>query len=568
MHTEALRSAGVVLALPEHILSFNLSGLQRLADNRMADAAPMIRVQGWLRKYCRDVLDECDSILAVRTQLIYPSGTQKAIDGHPHRWQIVETLLQLVNDQLWNLRQEYPHSLEVINRAPDSFPLMCFLTKDVEDALLTRLTDRICTGRTSIIPATGYTFSDWKVIRQYVSEARVSPVVVEKVHQIFRDNAIAQQNLNLVRGLLVHRILLLALKKRWNVQYGLHPFRDPIAVPYSARGVPSEQSEWGHPDVAILLTCLAFYYQGLSNSQLRLSLECIGKADDPFGEYDRWIQSVINIPGSFREWTAINLDDEIQIESLWRQVRFNTSVINYFLNESVFPKHAKQFEVKLQTSGWDIPQSASHPSSAMNSNRSSIAKRSAMTTGFSGTNDSRILLPLNIKQQDLPGLLHTNAMVLTSLLQPRNRHFEVAVDRYGKRLSEVGLLQRLEELGIRVLIDAGAQILEMDNHSLVTAWLRICFKAPAAVYFNAENKPFVRYRQGHQVPLLASPFAENLADCLVYLDEAHTRGTDLKIPVGACGALTLGLGQTKDHTVQGKRASGAHHNLLKLTNPF
>jgi hypothetical protein len=38
----------------------------------------------------------------------------------------------------------------------------------------------------------------------------------------------------------------------------------------------------------------------------------------------------------------------------------------------------------------------------------------------------------------------------------------------------------------------------------------------------------------------------------VYIDEAHTRGTDLKLPVNARGAVTLGLGQTKDQTVQGK----------------
>jgi hypothetical protein len=53
------------------------------------------------------------------------------------------------------------------------------------------------------------------------------------------------------------------------------------------------------------------------------------------------------------------------------------------------------------------------------------------------------------------------------------------------------------------------------------------------------------------MPLVASPYADDLGECLVYLDEAHTRGTDLKMPTYARGALTLGLGQTKDHTVQG-----------------
>jgi hypothetical protein len=53
------------------------------------------------------------------------------------------------------------------------------------------------------------------------------------------------------------------------------------------------------------------------------------------------------------------------------------------------------------------------------------------------------------------------------------------------------------------------------------------------------------------MPLLASIYAEDLGDCLVYLDQAHTRGTDLKISAYARGALTIGPNQTKDETVQG-----------------
>ncbi len=121
----------------------------------------------------------------------------------------------------------------------------------------------------------------------------------------------------------------------------------------------------------------------------------------------------------------------------------------------------------------------------------------------------------------------------------------------GHHISERQLLQKITNRGIRVLIDAGAQILEMDNVSLARAWLSISSDAPAAVYFGSGNKPWVMYRGSkYQIPLLASPFADDLGQCLVYIDEAHTRGTDLKLPADARGALTLGLGQTKDHTVQ------------------
>jgi hypothetical protein len=37
----------------------------------------------------------------------------------------------------------------------------------------------------------------------------------------------------------------------------------------------------------------------------------------------------------------------------------------------------------------------------------------------------------------------------------------------------------------------------------------------------------------------------------VFLDEAHTRGVDLKLPPKAVGAVTLALKLTKDYLVQG-----------------
>jgi hypothetical protein len=550
IHKEARASSGVVLALPEHILSFMLSGIQRLSDERIPEATQMINVQTWMRKVCRDVLDECDFTLAVRTQLIYPSGSQTTVDGHPHRWETAEALLRLVEGHLWNLHHDFPHSIEVVRRPHGGFPVVFFLRRDVEDALIARLVSDIVCGQTSIIPTGECTQSDRLAIEQFISDANVGPATAERIHKMFPDKLAAKQKLYLLRGLLVHRILLLTLKKRWNVQYGLHPNRDPIAVPFLAKGVPSEQAEWGHPDVAILFTCLAFYYGGLHLAQLRQSLEHVLKSDDPSSEYDRWTHSSQTLPDSLRDWNVINIDDDAQQMEIWQHLRYKVVVIDYFLNHFVFPKHAKQFCIKLQASGWDIPLFSSGSKSV--TRQKSVGNHSlALTTGFSGTNDNRAMLPLTIKQEDLRGLSHTNAEVLTYLLQPRSRTYVLAADDHGRHLSELDLLRMLSHKRIRMLIDAGAQILEMDNLSLVKAWLKVDHEAPAAVYFNTENKPFVFYRHGSQIPLLASPFADNLGHCLVYLDQAHTRGTDLKMPAGARGALTLGLGQTKDQTVQG-----------------
>ncbi|PVH75301.1 hypothetical protein DL98DRAFT_562460 [Cadophora sp. DSE1049] len=473
-------------------------------------------------------------------KLIYPSGTQKVVDGHPIRWEITEILLCRVNSHLENLRLQYPQSIEVLRRGEGGFPIIFFLRQDVETELISRLVDDIFYGRTSIFPPDS-TIADRTAIKEFISEPKITAELSNYVKSMFNDKPALRQAVYLLRGLLVHRILLMVLKKRWNVQYGLHPTRDPIAVPFHAKGRPSDQAEWGHPDGSISLTCLAFYYKGLESNHLRQTLEHINQVEEPSQAYSYVMQSS-KLPDSLREWTAINLDDKGQLEEILRHVRHSIDVIDYFLNSFVFPRHAKQFEVKLQASGWDLPLyerplSLDHPT--------------ARTTGFSGTNDCKRMLPLTVKQQDLPGLSHTNAEVLTYLLEERNRRFVLAAD-HGRHMSEHRLLEKIRSMRIQILIDAGAQILEMDNLTLVKTWLGIAPEAKASVFFDTKGAPVVVYRTNYDnpTPLAASTFADDLSNCLVYIDEAHTRGTDLKLPVLACGALTLGLGQTKDHTVQ------------------
>ncbi|KAH7323576.1 hypothetical protein BKA65DRAFT_511056 [Rhexocercosporidium sp. MPI-PUGE-AT-0058] len=559
-HHEILQCCGVILTTPEHILSYKLSGLQRLADSKFDEAREMVKFQSWLTDTCRDVLDESDFSLAVKTQLIYPSGPQITVDGHPHRWGAAQILLSLVEDHLPDLQRDFPQSIEVVKRQ-GGFPMIHLLRRDVEDALLHRIIEDICDGRISFLRVANSTASRHD-IKRVLSQENLDFELMDHVLGLFSDKTSARKTILLIRGLLLNRILLLCLKKRWNVQYGLHPNRQPIAVPFDAKGVPSEQAEFGHPDVSILFTCLAFYYAGLSISQFREGLQHVLKSDDPAAEYDRWTCVSDTLPQALHHWNVINGDDQGQVEELWRHLRLNRSVLDHYMNNFVFPAHAKQFGTKLQASGWDLPLFSK---SGLGDGISC-----ARTTGFSGTNDNKMMLPLNIKQDDLPSLCQTNAEVLTYILQSRNRRYKRAAWQ-GKRLTEVELLREMAGMEVRILIDAGAYILEMNNRNLVRAWLDIDTGAKAAVYFGADNRAWVQYRGGKEVvPLLATPFAENLDECLVYIDEAHTRGIDLKLPQRARGAITLALGQTKDHTMQAAmrlRQLGTSQSIVFLAPP-
>ena len=174
------------------------------------------------------------------------------------------------------------------------------------------------------------------------------------------------------------------------------------------------------------------------------------------------------------------------------------------------------------------------------------------TTGFSGTNDSKYMLPTPIKQCDLPEQLSTNAEVLACLLQPENS-YDTEYTPQLETLDAAALIDIAVDMvpPIRVLLDVGAQLLE-DNEKIAAAWLgRVAPEDAQAVIFFHDDDIFVLNREGMKEPLLISPFAKQMDRCLVYLDEAHTRGTDLKMPADYRAIVTLGPDLTKDRLAQG-----------------
>lgn len=541
IHQNTRAGRGLILTSHDHILSYQLSGMQCLADGKNEQASIMIGFQDWLDRNCRDVLDECDFTLAVKTQLNYPSGSEEPVDGHPFRWKVAQDLLSLVAHHVTELKKQFPRSIEVRNRA-GWFPVIQFLKSDVEDELHSRIMNDVCAGNVSLLRLSESIPSGTETaIRRVLSEADFDQDLFNTAAASYRHPDSAAKILLVIRGFIIHKILVLCLNKRWNVQYGLHPNRAPVAVPFEAKGKPSEQAEFGHPDVAIIFTCLAFYYTGLNDAQFSMSIQHVLTSNDPAAQYEMFISECPSLPEALRHWNVINLEDDGQKKELWKHLHQDRMVVDCYLNEVVFPAHARQFTVKLQASAWDLPLTSRGP------------QGKAKTTGFSGTNDNRTMLPLTIQQDDLRSLSQTNAEVLTYLLQPRNRSFQVAADITGGRLSEQGLLEELHRQNIRILIDAGAYVLEMDNRSLAKMWMGVDGSAKAAVFFGPDDRTWVMFRDSTKcdVPLLATPFMNDLSECLVYFDEAHTRGVDLQLPPYGRAALTLALRQTKDFTVQG-----------------
>jgi hypothetical protein len=277
---------------------------------------------------------------------------------------------------------------------------------------------------------------------------------------------------------------------------------------------------------------LSYYYTGLTHEQLLLCFELLIKQDAPALEYDTWVLGLQSVPDSIRQLGGINTASTEQFDDFQQLFASNKAVIDFYLSRVVFPKEAKAFPNKLTCSGWDLAQEKRH-----------------LTTGFSGTNDNRYLLPSSMVQHDLDYQRSTNARVLSFLLRPENNCYRLLLP--GQKGQEfIGALIA-EKPEVRVLLDVGAQMLELRNQELAEAWLKAKRDAQAAVFVNDDDELVVVSRDGTVEPLVSSPFAQQLDQCIVYLDDAHTRGTDVKLPSGFRAAVTLGPKVTKDRLTQG-----------------
>ncbi|KAG9080244.1 hypothetical protein FRC06_006897, partial [Ceratobasidium sp. 370] len=138
MYAECMRDGAILLAQPEHILSFKLMGIDQLmaecASEEAAVANDLRNTHKWLLGHSRDILDESDEILHVRYQLIYTVGRQQSLEGHPDRWTITQQLLPLVANHIAQLNKKYPSELSYEARPSGQFPFIR-LMPDSDEAI-------------------------------------------------------------------------------------------------------------------------------------------------------------------------------------------------------------------------------------------------------------------------------------------------------------------------------------------------------------------------------------------------------------------------------------------------
>ncbi|RDW76207.1 hypothetical protein BP5796_07028 [Coleophoma crateriformis] len=551
-----LNSHGVLLTQPEYLLSFTLTGVERLWAKDLELASSIFRAISVANSICWDVVDECDAIL-VDNQLIYTVGAQQVVQGGSGRWKIIQEILTFALAHAAECKAKFPEYVELSNNGRGNFPTFHMSDPRAGVFLASVIAEELKRDTLLNINFTSLSSELKDAILSFARDRDISPEKSSLVHEHFRHWPTLLEKLLIIRGFLAHEILYFLLEsKRWRVDYGLYPKRCRMAVPYLAKDVPSSRAEFGHPDIALGLTCLSYYYHGLNSEQLMACFHKLRLTGDPSIIYQEWVRCSA-LPELLHSECNVNLEDELQwSNSIYPGLRRQKLVVDFYLNHYIFPQEAVEFPKKLPASGWDIP--SSNPSTR--------------TVGFSGTNDSNSLLPLSIVPRNIPELVSTGARMLTYSLYSTNTYI-CAKTNSGNRLSVVELLRFINEQHpkVTVLLDAGAQVLELKNRDVVENWLNICHDADGAIYYDEHfGELTVLHRDGSTEPLISSIYNETTDRCLVYLDQVRTRGTDLKFPPGTRAAVTISRHLGKDTAMQAfmrLRDFGHTHSVLVLAPP-
>ncbi|KAI8949144.1 hypothetical protein F4801DRAFT_591297 [Xylaria longipes] len=507
---ECMQSGGILLTQPEHILSFMLMGIESCISGKSETSQALTKTLGFLDTYSRDIVDESDENFSLPIQY------------SPHRWICVQYILEIFRKIVTQVKDQFPLSIEIHSQSNRGVPRTRILRADAQRHIVERIAEEVCDKGLRGFPIVRQRKEFRQAVYSYITDVQPSPTVISMVEDDSPTGfwAKSREALLLLRGLLAGGILSFCFgQKRWRVDYGLDPSRKPetkLALPFRAKDSPTPR-----------------------NDEIDWAFRHLLNSDQADVEFQVWVRAAKKLSDKFKQISGINLDDRSTCEEeIFPHFRFSQSTINYYLSKNVFPKEMKEFPSKLSASGWDIGKSKTLP-----------------TTGFSGTNDSRAVLPLSINQLDLPEQQHTNALVLQHLLQPENS-VALLPSRVEEEVSDAKMLLDMVigmDPPVRVILDVGAQILELDNLGVAREWLSNVQNSEgteAVVFFNEHDELSVVDRKGRIEPLQVSPYINQLDLCLVFLDQAHTRGTELKLPRNYRAAVTLGAGLTKDRLVQ------------------
>ena len=487
-----------------------------------------------------DVLDESDAILDHAFQLVYAIGSQVVLPEGSCRWTMIETLLSiLARGEVLNLRDSKCSAAHIEKRILGGFPNLRFLAKfkELESATGTALCKHLVNHPPLSLKWMNDIGSETKellvkIISDSKEKVRLDPVLAK-----FENDILA------IRGCIAHRTLFHALYKRHRVDYGIDRKSErKMAVPFAASDTPKARSEFSHPDMAITYTCLSYYHDGLTKSQFKDALVCLQSMGRIAQEkiYDEWIGGIRSDMDAerlsrFDHILKVDVDNIAQLDQMHEILKRSMDVVSFWMNNFVFPDSTHQYPSRRVTNAWNLVDTGT-------------------AIGFSGTDDTRFLLPLSIQQVPPadPILSATNGEMIDRVIHC-TREITLLDDRDESCPLWRLVVNKCVNLETSALIDVGGLMAgsASDEVAHVTAELLTDTNFKGVVYFCVTSDAWLVYEIENKRYSPLKDSSLNESQCFVYFDQSRCRGADMKLQDNACALVTLEPMLRKDSFLQG-----------------
>ena len=226
-------------------------------------------------------------------------GSQLTVDNGELRWRVAQSILSIARRHMSDIEKRAgPSTVELhlfdnshrfpafrLDRRDRFYQILCEFI--VEELLLSNLLE---------IPSV-----DRSVLIRYLTEERSGELILREAKRVIEESKSNGKILLHVRGLLAGGVLFFVLNCRWRVNYGIDTRererereRAPrkMAIPFRAKDVPMERTEFGYANVAILFTLLSYYYLGLSDIQIGDAITRVEEELKPEEKYNKWMAEV------------------------------------------------------------------------------------------------------------------------------------------------------------------------------------------------------------------------------------------------------------------------------------
>lgn len=547
---KCLEYRGALCVAREHRLSLYL----KWDELELSGSSMKNEIQSELEKIYNlpyfDVLDESDELLQHQYQLIYAVGGCTPLPDGKLRWIAAQAVLK----QIQNCAKVIDCSRQVMKRQSRSyhgsgvFDDIRLIPGSNMGHIRIRFLSEIVKGIFKNPPYEMRWVKNHPKRKIYFSFITSKEKGVEWLKEKCENLVVPSFQSNTLlslRAFLAYGILEHCLSLRHRVDFGVDSrrgFRKRTAVPYRASDTPSERAEYAQPDTLILFTQLSYYHSGITRQDIIEAVKALmilGPMAQQ-AEYSLWYESSLGSLSQEHQ-SMINTVDKLDVSNvvlvdvLHEVYGFNMALIDFWLGSCIFPRETMQFPSRLTANSFNLAETPS-----------------GQITGFSGTKDTELLLPLQVKQNEsfVPSLHATDGKMMELVLKNKQVVMLKATDQTCKTVLHLALKNKTN-----ALIDAGAAMAGVLNVDVGKAFLALLnstncnSEMKGVVYFdNSESTWVVQSRHGRIWPLGSAPI--QVKEAFVYFDESRCRGADMKLLENATALLTLGPMMCKDKLMQ------------------